>query len=270
MISTRLFYLMIGFIFLASCKPSIQITESIDGSSSYTTYNIHKTKKPLAVVLPEVQSDVFTEAVLTKLSRRYRIIYMPFIHENNKERQVQMDGLVNRTNYYGTQLTQLLVDINARPEVFFAEGFNSLLVLPMATAYNTPKIFFVNGLHQSLNNIIITNCFGGDTSACANLINHLQLFTRVKLEELLQFTYSANYDPNLGKYSSNFWLEVINYTTAFQQPYYKGNKTFIYFKESGLLRAGDLKNLNTSSSTTQYKIISKKEFSEKPLSIFSN
>lgn len=266
----RLLLCLTSLIFISGCKTSIEITTIDNGKISYTTYNINQTKKPLAVVIPEVQSDVFTVPVLTKLSKKYRIIYLPFEEENNRERQIQIDGLSSRTTFYGTELPKILINLNAEPDVFIAEGFHSLIVLPMATAYKAKKVIMMNGLNQSLHNIIITNCFGVDTSGCSSLIAHLQLHNFEKLNELLQFSYTAGYDANLGIYSSNFWLEVMNYNIADQLPYYQGHINWIYFVESGLVRKSDLYKLNKPNSKTQYQLTTKQLFFEKPKLFIGN
>jgi hypothetical protein len=266
----RLFPFLCSLIFLSSCKTSIQTTTTDNGKISYTTYNINQTKKPLAVVMPEVQSDVFSVPLLTKLSKKYRIIYLPFEEENNPERQIQIDGLGSRISFYGTELPKILHNQNASPDVFIAEGFNSLIVIPMASAYKATEVFLVNGFNQTLHNVIITNCFGADTSACLNLINHLQLNNFEKLNELLQFSYTASYDANLGNYSSNFWLEVMNYNITDQLPYFKGNLLWIYFVETGLVRKVDIEKFNTTNNKSHYQLTTNKLFFEKPKSFISN
>ena len=188
------------------------------------------------------------------------------MYENEPSRQIQLDGLTNRQNYFSELLQNILVNINAEPEIFIAEGFNSLIVLPLATAYKTAKVYMVNGMHQPLMDIIVTNCFSADTSSCSELIKYLQLLNKSQLNELLQFSYSAGYDVNLGNYSSNFWLEVINYSAAHQLPYYKGELKWIYFRESGLLREIDAQ----LKPTSKYILTNKKEFFEKPKAFIDN
>lgn len=257
-------FLLLTFIYLILCDLSYA-----QPSDDYIYYMNGK-NKPLLVIFPENQSLLLTPQTLKKLKNKFSVLFIPFQSEADHIRQKQLDGLNQRRNHFSQILDAFYNQFNIKPQFFLAEGFNSHIVFGIATAYQAHTVFLLNGYNSTLHDAIINACFSSDTTTCNDLITHLKIKDENQLNQLLQFSYNPNYFPDFGNYSSNFWQEVMNYSSIEERSYFKENQIWIYTSKSGMMKENQINKLIKPSNKTYFKIIDSSQLLDKPLNIIRN
>ena len=99
------------FAVLFGCAPSLQTTPfTYQGESANITKPVNSNLETRQlVILPEPQSDLFSMDVLKRLAKRNPIYVVSYLSPEDVNRQMQIDNLNNRINFYSEILNLLAV-----------------------------------------------------------------------------------------------------------------------------------------------------------------
>lgn len=230
-------YFFFSFLLLVGCKTGFEQKKFVyqNEESLITTYNSTKKDLPLLVVLPETQKSVFTQDVLKRLAKRYRIVSVSFLSPEDISRQKQLDNLTNRINFYSEYLNMLAVTTQDSM-VIMAEGLNANFISHYIHAFPIKEQVFVNPYKPSLNELFTNVCYANPAANCDSVLNHFGLLNRTVLDSLVVAIDQQGTDNQYGNYSLAFWKDALDYPL---QPNLTSKKRYLVFtSNTGLQGSG--------------------------------
>lgn len=228
--STLLFILI-----LCACSSSKQEkTFDYKGEeASVISYNSHKEKLPLVIVLPDVDGSMITEEIITRLSRQNRVIVVRFISPHNKIRQQQLDNLQNRTTYYSDQLARIAA-LESDSVTLVSEGLNANITSGIVNAMPINNYILVNSYYPTLKDALTIKCYAQQTNACDSIIDYLEFGYRYAIDSVFVELAKPNRDNQYGRYNTSYWKEILPLPSTPQEGLYKGKIKYLFTTNTGL------------------------------------
>ncbi len=230
-----LFLIPLFFTLLVGCK-SLKKTLEFEYQAEkgrLDLYNENHTNKPLVVVIPDVYNSIITEAHITQLAKKNRVLVVYYLASQDKIRLQQIDGLQNRTNYYSSALNSVLTD-SEQPSTVIAEGINATIAINLGLNYRQPALVLVNAWHPSMRNIITSTCYAAHTNVCDSLLNYLEFTDRLEADKMLTALKEHGVDKQYGLFTLQVWEDFIDLNSAVLLLNYKSSVRWIYTTNTGL------------------------------------
>lgn len=269
LVGLRLLSVLVLLFLLSSC--GVKENYYTFGNNAYSGFNMHKTKRPLLVLMPEVQHTLLDQEAVNILAKKYRVLYIPFAEEANFVRQMQIDGMTNRLNYYSEALQHAAVQQNQKPDILLCEGFNSLLMLPLALSHKIDHVVAVNGFYPNVYETLINSCYGAQPEICDSLQKHLQIIDKEEMDLLIQHSYKSGSQQQFGQHTSTFWEQAFKQNMGQTLAQYQGTIVWITTTSSGILSQSQIEKLNIAmSSKAQIKLVTKKTLAKNWATYISN
>ena len=227
-----LFYFLVA-IFFSSCKSTFQ-QKDFDYQGEHaliTIYGAAEKEKPLLVVLPELNNSTLSDEILKKLSRKYQVVKVSFLSPNDKQRQIQLDNLNNRINFYSDYLNLLAVTHQDSMSIL-AEGLNANFISNYTHAFALSNIYLINPYKPNLHQVFTDNCYASATATCDSLLKYFGFTSRTELDSLLVAVKTDATDNKYGNHTLSFWRTVLTYDLKNNTK--AGNKILVFTQESGL------------------------------------
>jgi hypothetical protein len=224
---------IVTFVLLSvNCKTSRQqsVYDYQEEHCVVNSYNLKNTKLPLIVCIPENLNSVISEPFLTNLAKKNRVISISFLSPENRDRQQQLDVVVNRKNVYSEFLNYLSTTYHDSL-IVIAEGLNANIISNYNHAFPINTEVYINPYSPSLYGVFTQSCYAQPNEYCNSLLHNFGFSERAALDSMITAVSLNTTDRIYGNKPLQFWTTAINYPLKDKRV--DLNRSIIYTSESG-------------------------------------
>lgn len=244
----KAFYLLL--VLLSACKASEQVIEytylSENGTKFY--YNWDDKNKPLLIIIPSLHESKLQVEDIDYLTKKFRVALLPYISNDDVNRQSQLDNISLREQLYSDLLTEITFNTGDTVFTLIAEGLNANVASHISDTYNPKKVILVNAWYPTINQALIRQCYVEKGTACDSILDYLRIGSKTDLDTFVDALKVGSSDNIYGNHNLLFWKTIVEYDALPKNHGYTGKTQYLFTQDVGLVNVSKAKHIIISSS----------------------